>query len=198
MSRRGDGHERYVLTQDDVKYLRGEKNLTNGSAENARHRIRTRAKCALEDLRFLSHCKVDWNPRQLVVGMGPDGDGDQADDERYLQLTSILGLMVTLGRLANIDEQRVIEDGVLSGANSSVKGVDVQLVYDYHDEYNWEDVKSQVENGEMPSPTDIGMLFYFGHDEREVTFGEETRPIREFLHAFAQERGLDHEIVHVF
>lgn len=192
MSESKDNDERFFLTDDDRALLRGEKNITEGSARNARKRIRTRFKCALEDFELLSYRTANWRHDRLVQGMSTE------DDDLYRQIVLSIGLLFRLAAQSEIDEERIFTEGVRSGAGLFVKDVNVDIEIDYAPEYNFDRIRSTVESGEIPAAWEIGMLVRHGDDNVEVKFGEEEKPIIEFIREMGKKREIDEEHVVVY
>lgn len=176
--------ERHFLTRgDDVPFLLGEKDLTEGSAQNARSRIRTRLRCALQDMEFLADHQSGWKSRMFVKGMSDDDE-----DEIYNGIISAIGLMYSLVIKSDKDAEEVFEAGIRKAEGPLTRDVNVDIDIEHHDMYDFDSVRSKIEGGELPSAWEIGVAAMNGDIDQRIRFGEDTRPMREWVQVFAEDR----------
>lgn len=183
----------HFLNVDDEEFLTGKKDLEYGSAANRRTMARERLRCALYDLTLLSESLPTWNVKSFARGVNPE-----TDRELYNGIISAISLLYSIVDESDVDTEVAFTDGVRKSTWGMASEVNVQIDVEYPDEFHPGRVVEKVKGGELPTPWEIGMLFYHGYDELPVTYGEETAPIRDMIQEFAENRDTETDALHVF
>lgn len=185
--------EKYFLTNPDREFLKGDRQLTEGSAQNARTRIRTRLLCALEDIEMLSTYGGVWKQSQFTEGMR-----SEPDDKVYRGLTHTVNLIYLLAATSAIDVERVFEDGI-QRAHPFARDIDVSIELDHPPAYSPIDVKKKLASGELPTAWEVGMMHLLGDDEMGIKYGEDTTTMGELARKFAESRDIEGgDYIHTF
>lgn len=175
---------RHFLQTADREYLYGQRNLTEKSASNTRTRIRERLRCALSDIDVLSRAPKRWNIGHMARGMDPEDNS-----EIYRGVVSSVSLAYSMADASDVDVEAVFAEGIRR-SNPLANDVDVSINVEHQRPFDPEQVKEKIESGELPSPWEIGMLYWTDNEDilqKEATFGQETKSVETWIREFVRE-----------
>lgn len=191
MGQSTNDNERHFLTDHDHKFLKGRKNLTERSEQQVRARVRTRFRCALEDLKLLSQSTLDWNHKHFAKGMGPEDD-----NELYRQVTAMVGLAFALAERSPVSAEQLFEDGI-ANAGHLIKNVEVSIDIDTIDLYNPREIAEKVESGQLPTAWEAGMLLLHDDHRATVEFGGDEWELDQLIAEMADNQDLDESALQI-
>jgi hypothetical protein len=172
-----DTRDRGILTKADRKYLRGERDLTKGSASNRRMKIRNRVMNALADFELLTHNLAPGDRKQLFE-IDPDSIREEhasegvtvKKEERGIGfLENIVMFVYMVCRDWGLDFEALIERAVRKAETSiwlkgqfnqrdDVHTVQVTVDLKQNPDIDIENAMKRFESGEELTLEEIGAL----------------------------------------